>query len=251
MKTLVRAVVVVCLGSLAVPARAADLPMSVQTAARCAVHAVTTPQPSDAVRIIGAQDSTPQRTLFSPRDLLIVGAGTGRGISIGQMFVIRRSTLFGHHTAIGPRAVGTAGWLRIVAANETTAIGHVEFACENIELGDYLEPLVEPAYPDNLASLDTSGELDFTAPARVLFGDKERVTAGRGEFVVIDAGQKKGAQPGARFAIYRDLHAAGVPLAPVGEAVVLRADADTAVVRLTATHDVVRQGDLLIPRKAP
>jgi hypothetical protein len=250
MKILFRAGVLVCLGSVAGPAQAADLPMGVQTAARCAVRAATTAPPLDTIRIVGAQDSTPHRTLYSARDLLIVGAGTRRGLGLGQQFIIRRATSFGHHATAGPRAVGTAGWLRIVAANETTAIGQVEFACDSIEQGDYLEPFTAPAFPDNLDRVDTTGELDFAAPAHVLFGDKERVTAGVREFVVIDVGLGRGAEPGARFAIYRDLQLAGMPLAPVGEAVVMQADADTAVVRLTATHDVVRQGDLMIPRKS-
>jgi len=67
---------------------------------------------------------------------------------------------------------------------------------------------------------------------------------------VIDAGLGGGVQPGARCAIYRDVHVLGVPLAPEGEAVVVRADPDTAVVRLTLTRDAVQQGDLLIPRKS-
>ena len=238
-----------CATAAGAPVLAADLSLGIQTAARCALRATTTPEPLDALRIVGTQDTVP-RTLYGARDLLIVGAGTGRGIGLGQQFIIRRSTRFGSRAA-GPRAVATAGWLRIVAANETTSIGIVEFACESIERGDYLEPYLEPVLPANLDRADTTGELDFSAPARVLFGDKERVMGGLGDFMVIDAGLGRGAQPGARFAIYRDVHVAGVPLAPVGEAVVMHADADTAVVRLTLTRDAVQKGDLLIPRRTP
>ena len=248
MKNALLVVTCVCMGARA--AGAAELPMRVQTSARCAVNATTMPEPLDALRIIGAQDPTP-KTVYGPRDLLIIGAGTGRGIGLGQQFVIRRATVFGSRHSVGPRAVGTAGGLRIIAANETTSIGLVEFACDSIQQGDYLQPWLEPIFPANLDLANSTGELDFSAPARVLFGDKERVTGAVGDYMVIDAGLSRGAQPGARFAIYRDHHVAGLPLAPVGEAVVMRADADTAVVRLTVTRDAVRTGDLVIPRKAP
>jgi hypothetical protein len=67
--------------------------------------------------------------------------------------------------------------------------------------------------------------------------------------MVADIGQSQGATPGARFAIYRDVHRAGLPLAAVGEAIVVSAGSDTSLVRLTQTIDAVQTGDLLIPRK--
>jgi hypothetical protein len=238
-------------GAGATPALSADVPLSIQNAARCAPRATSAaPGPIDALRVIGAQDSAP-RTLFGTRDLLIIGAGTGRGVALGQQFVIRRAPSPGGWHIAGPRAIGTTGWLRIVAVNETTSIGIVEFACDGIQRGDYLEPYFELILPANLDRPDTTGELDFSAPARVLFGNEERATGATGDFMVIDAGLSHRVEPGARFAIYRDLNVAGMPLAPVGEAIVVHAGTDTAVVRLTMTRDAVQQGDLLIPRKRP
>jgi hypothetical protein len=239
--------VLLCTLWAATAAQAADLPLSIQMGARCAPRASTGPEPLDAIRIIGVQDTVP-KSLYGARDLLIVGAGTGRGIGLGQQFIVRRTSTFGSRTS-GPRGVETAGWLRIVAANETTSIALVEFACEGIEQGDYLEPFVEPVFPDNLVHVDTTGGLDFSAPAHVLFGHSQRLTGGTGDFMVIDTGTGGGVQPGARFAVFRDVHVTGVPLAPVGEAVVVHADADTAVVRLMLTRDAVQANDLLIPRK--
>jgi hypothetical protein len=232
----------------ALDARAADVPPGIQTSARCAPRARMGSIPDSALRIIGTQDSV-QRTLFGPRDLLIVGGGTERGVQIGQQFIIRRDANFGHHSSGNARAIGTGGWLRIVAANETTAIGMVEFACDGINLGDFLEPYIEPVLPPNVDRTDAAGEPDFNRTAHVLFGDNERLSGGVGDFMVIDAGLSSGAEPGVRFAIYRDAHVPGVPLAPVGEAIVVHSDADTAVVRLTLSRDVVQQGDLMVPRK--
>ena len=67
--------------------------------------------------------------------------------------------------------------------------------------------------------------------------------------MVADIGQSQGATPGARFAVYRDMHQAGLPLAAVGEGIVVSVGSDTSLVRLTRAIDAVETGDLLIPRK--
>ena len=233
---------------VAVPTQAADVPLAIMNAARCATRASNTPLPLDVLRVIGSQDPSP-KALYGSRDLLIVDAGTGRGIGVDQRYAIRRVITTGQTAPLAPRAVDTAGWLRIVAANETTSIGLVEFACQGIQRGDYLELDAELVLPANLDRADISGELDFTAPAHVMFGEMERLTGGVGDFMVIDAGAEQGVQPGARFAIYRNVNLTGVPLVPVGEAMVVRADPETAVVRLTMSRDAIQRGDLMVPRK--
>ena len=62
-------------------------------------------------------------------------------------------------------------------------------------------------------------------------------------------GEIRGAAPGTRFAIYRNVNVAGLPLAAVGEAIVVFADPETSVVRLTRVRDAIYSGDLLIPRR--
>ena len=66
--------------------------------------------------------------------------------------------------------------------------------------GDYLEPYLEPTLPADLTKADTSGTLDFSMPeaVRVLFGERERWTGATGDFMVVDAGVGRGAEPGAR-----------------------------------------------------
>ena len=237
-----------CVVLVAQLAASADVPASVRNAAKCAPIATTDPEPADIPRIVGTQEPS-ARTLYAERDVLIISGGTMRGIAVGQQFFTRRATSFGVGRETGPRAISTTGWLQIVAANETTSIGKVERACGGIERGDFLDPYLEPVLPENIDTVDTTGALDFDKPAHVLFGDRERTTGGVGDFMIMDAGRGRGAEPGGRYAVYRDLRTEGVPLAPVGEAVVVHAGASTSVIRLTSTRDVVRQGDLLIPRK--
>ena len=220
---------------------------ALQLAAGCAPRAATLPPPADALRLIGAQNSVP-RQLFGSGDLVIIGGGRARGVALGQQFFVRRPALGGIGRR-GPRAVTTSGWIRVVAVDDTTAIALVDFACDGMLAGDHLEAYVAPAVPADANRTDTLGELDFSAPGQLLFGDNERITGATGDFMVTDIGETRGAAPGMRFAIYRNLNVPGLPLAVVGEAIVVFADAETSVVRLTRTRDAIYSGDLLIPRR--
>jgi hypothetical protein len=260
--------------STALPVAAQDLPIPIRIAVGCGPQATTASEPSDAPRIIGIQDSSP-RSLYGPHDLVIVDAGTSHGMQLGQRFFVRRSVTSHDTTAPAPRAgatpgwrgfvrrnmtshggaapgaraVVTSGWMHIVAVNDNVSIATIDVACDGVLQGDYLEPYVEPATPSDADRTDTSGTLDFSAPAHVLFGDYGRRTGGAGDLMVADIGQSQGATPGARFAVYRDMHQAGLPLAAVGEGIVVSVGSDTSLVRLTRAIDAVETGDLLIPRK--
>jgi hypothetical protein len=219
-----------------------------QMALACAPSATAEPPPANAVRVLGAQDTLPH-TILSPERLLIVGGGTGTGLQLGQQFFIRRAGRA--DGAYRRRASGstTAGWLRIVALNETTSIAVVGHACGAIFRNDHLEPFEAPSVPPDADRDDSTGEPDFTSLARVVTAAENHVSAAPGDYVVIDRGADQGLGPGARVAIYRDVRVPGLPLAAVGEAVVMSAGKNTAVIRINRARDAVLIGDYLAPRK--
>ncbi|PYR31128.1 MAG: hypothetical protein DMF92_06430 [Acidobacteria bacterium] len=221
-----------------------------QIALACAPPPATSSgTPAGKLRVIGAQDSSP-RSLFGQSDLLVISGGTEKGMQLGQQFFLRRRSSFG--TAAGdraPRLIRTAGWLRIVAANDVTAIATVEYGCDGILVGDYLEPFVVPVVPAGADRADTSGELDFTSLGRVLAGDEERLGGGTGEYMLIDRGEDQGVSPGARFAVYRDLRVGGLPLSAIGEVTVVSTGPTMAVVRINQARDAVQSGDWVVPRR--
>lgn len=228
-------------------ASAADVSKPIESAALCAPRAIAGDVPRDAPRIIGAQD-TIGRTLFGARELVVIDGGAGRGLRLGQQFFIRRPPghAFGRS---GLRGLGTSGGLQIVALNEVTAIGLVDFACDGILVGDFLEPYAPPSLPADVDRTDTTGELDFSTAGHVLFGNDERRTGAQGDFMVADIGTDQGAEPGARFGIYRNVGVAGLPLEAIGEAIVVAAARETSVIRITSARHAIDSGDLLIPRR--
>jgi hypothetical protein len=220
-----------------------------QTAAACAPIPASA-LGANALRIVGAQDVV-VRELYPAGTLVVIGGGTARGVHIDQRYFIRREPAGGTDWPKGARGASTAGWLRVVAATESTALGLVEFACDGVLAGDILQPFADPVVPAEADRTDDSGAPDFSAAGRLLFGDHERETGARGDFFLVDLARPDDRSIGTRLAIYRDLGTPGLPFASIGEAVVTAIYGGTSVVRITYTRDAVRSGDLAVPRRAP
>ena len=225
---------------------AQEAPKTILMSASCSPQVARSS--GDLPTIIGGQNSEP-RTLFGKRETVVVDAGSSKGVQAGQQFYIRRTVINRYENAAGRHAAVTAGWLTITAATENTAIGRIDFACDGIQAGDYLEPYAAPTLPADVERTNAAGELDFSKPGRVLFGDHGRLTGGAGDFMLADIGEEQGAATGARYAVYRNLHADGLPLAAVGEAILVSVGEKDSLFRLTQTRDAVVAGDLLIPRR--
>jgi hypothetical protein len=246
-KTLFATACLVGIGAAA-PAGAAQLPLPIQRAAACAPRTSNDQEVHSSLRVVGAQD-TVGRTLVGPRDLIVVAGGREQGVDLGQQYFVRRDARPARDIASGPRAISTKGWIQIVAVNDTTAIASVEHACDGIIAGDFLEPYVPVELPSDIDRTDARGELDFSSPFRILFGDDERRNGAPGDFMVTDAGANEGIVPGSRFGIFRDLNEPGQPLASVGEAVAVTVSPGTSVFRITRARHAVETGDVLIPRR--
>ncbi len=229
-----------------------------QVAVACAPPPSVEGPPSNPLHVVGAQDTVP-RALFGARDLLVIDGGTSSGVLLGQRFFVRRGNRFGAGDPARTRGARTLGWIRVVAVNESTAIATVDHICAAIVKMDYLEPFVAPVLPAGADRDETPGEPDFTSLGRVLTGNEDRSTGGAGDFMLIDRGSDQGVMPGSRFAVYRDIGSAAmyrdgggavaVPLASVGEAIVITTSATIALTRITRARDAVITGDYVVPRK--
>jgi hypothetical protein len=229
----------------------ADRPFTpLELAAGCAPPPAFGGAPDGAPRVIGSQDTIAKR-LLGARDLLVVDSGTKAGIQLGQQFFVRRPSSFG----MGPygrereRGSTTLGWIRIVAVNESTAIASVDQMCGGIIAGDYLVPFVAPVLPSDADRDERAGEPDFTSLARIVIGNEDRLSAGAGDFMLIDRGSSQGLTAGARFSVYRDLRVDGAPLSNIGEGIVIATGESVAVTRITRARDAVISGDYVAIRK--
>jgi hypothetical protein len=201
------------------------------------------------LRVIGAQDVV-ARTEFGSGDLLTIDGGTASGVQIGQRYFVRRANRFGTYGTAPPRqGARTGGWVRIVAANESTSIASFDHVCGPVGSNDYLEPFVAPVVPPGADRDETPGEPDFNAMGQILIGNEDRNTMAVGDFALVDRGTEHGMAPGARLALYRSVGVSGMPLTAVGEAIVISVSPKIALARITQARDAIRAGDFVAPRK--
>lgn len=240
---------------------AAATPLSSdQLTLACAPPAALAEGRRPTLRVAGAQD-TVARSVFDDHDVLIVTGGMSTGLRVGQQYFVRRPVSAPNYAnRFGVRhPILTAGWVRIVATNDGSSIAIVEHACSAINTGDYLDPFVVPAPPATTPPTSGSGDLDFEMMGRVMFGQEERSVVSPSEFLFIDRGAGQGVDFGARFAIYRDvqefvpekgrMRSARLPLAAIGEGIVVASGPSVAVVQLMTARDAVKPGDFVVPRR--
>jgi hypothetical protein len=269
----------VVIGSLALTERAsAQTDTSTGRLSALELSAACAPPPGSDVetptglKVLGAQDSS-ARTLYGERDLLLVNGGRKDGLEVNQEFIIRRPTRLVARDKTVPSGITTVGALRIISMNDTMSLAMVEYACTGISQNDYLVAYAPPALPEDadqplyLSALDFDS-LDFSAMLRILRGAEDKLTGGVGDYMVMEGGANQGVTVGTRFAVYRDLihptmpmpsggrfaiYAGNVrqplPLAPVGEVIVISIGEDTALVRVTQSRDAVQYGDYLVRPK--
>ena len=221
-----------------------------ETAVACGSSVINGAKSDHALHVVGAQD-TVARTIFDNRDLLVIDGGTGNGVQIGQEYYVRGGVRLGTmpYELVKSPTIRTAGWVRIVAVNERTSIAQVIHACGVLLRGDYLEPYSAPTVPAGIDKDEQTGEPDFTALGHIISGPADRTTAAVGEFVRIDRGTEQGVVAGMRFAVYRDLSVPGMPLALIGDLIVVQAGTKESLARVTRSRDALMARDYVAPRK--
>jgi hypothetical protein len=220
-----------------------------QVSVACAPPPVLTQAPADAPRIMGSQDVVTRGNFGTP-ELLVINAGTNRGLAINQQFFVRRlfRTAETIHDKL-PHTVQTAGWVRVVAVNAAMAIVSPDHVCTEIREGDYIEAFVAPALPEGDIKIPvTTGELDFKNYSRVLYGTVEKRSSGTGDYVMMDHGADRHITVGSHFGIWRDLQANGIPLTVIGEATAVAVGPSMTLLLVTRARDAVFTDDIIVPR---
>ena len=207
--------------------------------------------PMAPLRVTGGQDSFVRR-IHAPGDLVTINAGEENGITVGQEFFVRRITTPGQKTLSRdkPGTVQTSGWIKVYAVDPTMSLATVTYACDTIEINDYLEPFALPQVP--MAS-STRAKPEKDNYGRVMTGADRRRSFGTGDFFVLNRGSEQGVKPGSQFVVYRNKHERNVQQADnflyeLGEAVAVDVKADQATLKVTMSRDAFSEGDLVAMR---
>jgi hypothetical protein len=181
--------------------------------------------PSVTLRIAGGWEGIDRRS-YAENDLVVVPGGTSANLAVGQRFIARRVQGGAYSDPMrdtGFLAVRTSGVVTVIAADQRFAIARVEYGCDEVAQGDYLEPYTETALPRPI----DGGTVDWDDRGRVLFGADRRELFGDGDVFSFDRGSEHGILNGARVVVYRDRHN-GLPLIEIGHAVVVEVSARTS-----------------------
>jgi len=206
-------------------------------------------KPIPRLAVFGSFDS--DRRFATTRGTVVIKRLPDDGLAVGQRYVTQR--VQGDPKKRFPKPgegfgdLRVTGWVTIRALDDVNAMASVDFACDSIENGDFLDPYVEAVIPAEAAA---SVPPDFTDRGSVLFGADNRSIFGDGDIMSIDRGTVHGVVPGARYALYRD-RKDGMPLVYIGEAVVLTTGEATSKAMVTKAIDAIGSGDLVVPRRTP
>jgi hypothetical protein len=197
----------------------------------------------------------------------VIGRGPDDGLAVGQRYTtsrLNRDPKYFPHAGEGYGGLRVTGFITVTAINQWNALAHVDFSCDAVQTGDYLEPYVEGSIPTSAGP-----ELypDFDNRAQILFGADNRTLVGMGDIVSIDRGTTHGVTAGARYAVYRDKlypNGSGVrlnttmfksgdvakdtPLVYLGDVVVMSTSETTSKVVVVKSVDGIMNGDTVVPR---
>lgn len=203
--------------------------------------------PPTPLRVTGGQDSFVRR-VYSPGDLVTINAGTDNGIDVGQEYYVRRAlpTSLGAISRNNPGIIRTAGWIRVYAVDRQMSLATITYACDTIDVNDYLEPFVLPQVP--AVSLDRPPAQRGNY-GRILVGNDRRRAFGNGEYFIVDRGSDHGVVVGSHFVVYRDKRQTGNFLFELGEAVAVDVRPESSTLQATASRDAFIAGDYVALRK--
>jgi hypothetical protein len=207
---------------------------------------LVTEEPAVPLRITGGQDSFTRRN-YAPGDLVTINAGSTNGITVGQEFFVRRA-LKSHFTESSkqPINIRTAGWVRVYAVDDAMSLATVTYACDAIEVDDYLETF---KLPERVVPNPDKPKPVRDNYARVLNGNDLRNQFGRGDFFTIARGSSEGITVGAQFVVYRDKKENNNFLFELGEAVAVSVGPQLSTLQVTLSRDAFAEGDYVAERK--
>jgi hypothetical protein len=217
------------------------------------VHVACTDVPTAAIPsprlVIKGVHSAENRNFAGEGQEVMIGRFADDGLAPGQRYVVRR--LQGNvkdfpRPEEGLGAIRTAGWITITWVNEWNARATVDYSCDAIQAGDYLEVYNAPNLPTTATEMLKP---DFNDRALILKGVDTREMFGDGDVFNFDRGTTHGVTAGMRFAIYRDHRDGVMPLVYIADAVVVEPGETTSKAVIVKAIDAAVVGDNVMPRR--
>ena len=203
--------------------------------------------PAVPLHVSGGQ-ALGKKMVWATGDLITINAGKNNGMQVGQEFFVRRLQKERDRavTRETPGTIRTVGWIRVYAVDDEMSLATIQYACDNVETGDYLEPFTLPtAAPRG----PKAGKPEKGNYARVIAGNDKKMVFGTGEYLVIDRGKDHGIVPGSQFVVYNDKQQPGNFLFESAEAVAVDVRENSSTLHVTSSRMPVSVNDYVSMRK--
>ena len=199
-------------------------------------------------QVVSAEKDKSQ-TMFMQGDIVYLDIGERNGLAAGMEFNILRPrqvvNRWGSVTDILGRVYGTPGRLRVICAQEHSAIAEISYSCMDVQIGDYVVPF-EPI-PVPLARRTQFVTMCDTPNGKVtghiVVTRLGETPIGTDSVVYLDLGEADGLSAGDFLTVYRASGRAEGVRTILGEASILTTRSRTSVAIITMMTDTIYAGD--------
>ena len=185
------------------------MPLAAGNNLYCAGY-VQTASINTANKIVGAEDEQEQN-IYAQGDNLYINVGANKGVKVGDMFAVVRprgqvETRWSRKKNLG-FYVQEVGALEIIRVKSEVSVARVKNSCDNLLLGDLLQPIEPRTSPLFQAkpALDAFGEATGKTSGRIFMARDGRELLGREQIVYIDLGAEDRVSVGDYLTVYRPL----------------------------------------------
>ena len=185
---------------------------------------------------------------FSEGEVVYIDGGVNQGVAAGDRFFIMHQERPLQHPVSGHH-MGTVyshkGQLKVLCAQEDTAIAEITFACDPVSIGDLLQPF-EPVPVPLVVAPDPSDRCDVpngNPTGYLVYAKDDVIDSGKDQLVFLDLGEAEGVYPGMFATVFRDNPVDGMPRLVMGEVGILTVGQNYSTARITQGWAPVGVGD--------
>jgi hypothetical protein len=202
------------------------------------------------------------RQYLGEGETIYLNGGTNQGVKVGDRFLILHivARKLMHPTIVKKKlgdVIQQTGVLRVISAQSNGSVAVIERSLDSVQVGDHLEKFVEPANIPSQLRTDIAEPLKIASDAgMVVYTRDSRYLTSGGDMIIIDKGADDGLKVGdvllaARVRTF-STGSDNQKKPPIesttyylGQALVVRTDAQTATCRVLRSVEELQSGDTL------
>jgi hypothetical protein len=185
---------------------------------------------------------------FSEGDIVYVDGGVEQGVAAGDRFFVLTKLRPLRHPVTSSRmglVYSTVGQIKVLCAQENSAIAEITYACDPIDVGNVLKPF-RPIPVPLVIDPDPTDRCDLPNGkpiGSIVYTRDDQIEIGAGWLVFVDLGAADGVYPGQFATVYRDNPVKGMPRLVMAEIGILTVEEHYSTAILTDGWASVFVGD--------